>query len=899
MESAMKIVDANELIETTRGRDSVSTTTSEEEAIPVKVLSKEFEVAANQQAKRKKKEEDALLRVYCRLRPLGRGEEGGGVEAISKTSVVCLGSKRPGQRMAKEYEFSRVFGPEENQAQIYVETTRPLVDALFKGQSSLIFAYGVTNAGKSYTIMGSGESERSGLLPRALDDILRRAEDDGYSVSLSFIEIYNDQVFDLMDKPPAATHSHRQVSNFRAWGRGGITSTQPAWGGARGDGRRALRVKDLHTRMEVSNLSSANVLSVSHGVALARAAEAQRKTASTGLNATSSRSHAICQIELRTKDSGPLDSPYSQLNIVDLAGSERAERTGASGAAQKEANHINQSISQLMRCLRALKDRSTKDVVPWRDSKLTYLFQYLLAPGPPPTDNTITSFSEEGTSSPPKVVMIVNVSPSANDRNESAFALANAANAKTVAIRPQANFSTTTNTATTTIEYDRNGRRVVIDANAADSRKRKADKSTEQLQRDDCIKNMNAPPLPPRPTESNNQREEQFYRQKALALEAAVTQLEAKLAMTEAQVAQVEQEVRTECAEEMANTIAMIQKDYTRRLRARSSVALGANLPLLAEEDDDAISNLQDDDDFDNNDLDKEEEDNDAISNKRQKLGDFASKLEASARKDRHRSALEAYVESLEEQVEETEAELQRVRNQWTAQVKALKSRLQNAGLDLDAIDDDELDDEVLDRRATQQQDRNRDPFAERGSPTPPLQKQQIVDTGFFEKNNSLIDTLNKLDAVCAASVADAASTRHSLTILETELFDTKALLFTVKAELATATNRADIAERSLAQAKKQKQQATNELNRASVIYADAADSRHDAPSDVAPPPPPAQRRKSPSRSPNRAPLKENSPRRAIPERKVKTVVETFDARARAIMDERLARAKAQQLRLP
>ncbi|KAJ1448487.1 kinesin motor domain-containing protein, partial [Pelagophyceae sp. CCMP2097] len=120
-----------------------------------------------------------------------------------------------------------------------------------------------------------------------------------------------------------------------------------------------------------------------------------------------------------------------QLMLVDLAGSERIERTGAqaTGEQQKEANHINQSVSRLMHCLRVLRDKQAPSaqlsaVVPWRESKLTHLFQNHLAPS--------------NGSPAARVAMIVNVSPSAADHAESCYVMGNAASAKAVAVRAAA-----------------------------------------------------------------------------------------------------------------------------------------------------------------------------------------------------------------------------------------------------------------------------------------------------------------------------------------------------------------------------------------------------------------------------------------------------------------------------
>ncbi|KAJ8609409.1 hypothetical protein CTAYLR_009081 [Chrysophaeum taylorii] len=591
-ESAMRSVPGDQIYEAAQGRESFES--CEEDGIPVKVLSKAFDVAAMGPPPTTKApaapEDEEALRVFCRMRPLGARETAGPIGALDATTVRAT-LQRHRSASAKDFSFTHVFDAEASQEEVYGRTTAPLVDALFEGRSGLLFTYGVTNAGKSYTMMGTGEEPlRAGILPRALGAVLERAQATNDCVCMSFLEIYNENVYDLMDKASATAPT--------AW-----AST------AR---RRALRLKDLGNRMEVNNLSSVRVTTIAQGLALARAAEAQRKTAATGLNATSSRSHSICQLEVRsTFEAVHRSQPKAQMMLVDLAGSERVDRTGATGPMQKEANHINQSVSRLMHCLRVMRENQNNgtSVVPWRDSKLTHLFQYLLAPS--------------NAAKKARVSMIVNVSPSIDDLQESVFVMGNAASAKAVAIRQQP--APQHRAATAPARYDRNGRRVVaaaavsaaVSAEDQPRLKRPADKPVEALERE---------------TTSTARGSESSTASHIAALDAQIAQLTEALATAREQLGYVEQDVRKECAEEMARTIEEIQQDYARRLRARSTT-------------------------FDNN--------------KR-----FKTALCRSARKEQTRADLEQYIEDLEEQFEETEAELERVRAEKDKEVRALKKQL-------------------------------------------------------------------------------------------------------------------------------------------------------------------------------------------------------------------------------
>ena len=807
--------------------------------------------------------------------------------------------------MPKDYVFTRVFDQSCGQSEVYAATAAPLVKKIFDGTSGLVFCYGVTNAGKSYTVMGTGEDERAGLLPRALKDVLTKADETGHSVSLSFFEIYNDYIYDLMDRPLASSSSS---SVF-----GGAQSTTSRYhrGGAPQQ-RRALRLKDRDTRMEVNLLSSVPVASVSHGVALARAAEARRRTTATGLNSASSRSHAVCQIDLHLSphsaspfaDSAKGDStmkpscpdlhlaPVAQLMIVDLAGSERGDRTGASGvgATQREANHINQSISQLMRCLRGLRERS-QDIIPWRESKLTHLFQYLLSP----TSESCAA-----------VAMIANVSPSVDDHAESVHALANATRARTVSIHGRQ--PTIQPRGTGPDHYDRNGRRVVTTTNNNNNND-SSNNNNNSSSHNNSSNHVVAPSVaaaaaggdkaapsggalaaPPRhqatrttatttaqplqeresshqpaaaPAEgvdrkrkaessSDELRRESMNQRPSEDQAAEVAELRARLAETQEQLVQVEQLVRTECAEEMQKTIESIQADYTRRLRARSSVAF--QLPLLAEEN--SVDDEQPDDHESHADAPPEEEATSSsspwhkedeqrprrqqlleaeeaaskIMSKRQKRqGEkFAAAIAASARKGERREELASYIENLETRLEEAEAELVRVRAKADEQCAQLKAKLAAAGMPANLMgceeeeeEEDEEEEEGANRRTTQ------------------VKQRRMTAT---TQTAVLSRILQELDA--ARADAAAWKTLHSEATRQRR-----------DAENYHNNNSNYTRGRSGAPDSGAPNSGLSADHRASKIYADALATNAPADEPNVPPPPPGSRRKSPHQPP-RSPLK-------------------------------------------
>lgn len=366
----------------------------------------------------------------------------------------------------KEFEFNQVFGPDTSQEDIYQTTAVPLVEGMFPrddinrvgdkilGQSALLFSYGITNAGKTFTIMGkerkpingskdaANVQEYDGIIPRAMEHILTKIDELNkrvtanrvkYSLTMSYLEIYNEDIYDLLPKssPSAGSKFGRHLGVF--------------------DNDRKLQIRDLRNgNIHVKGLAKYKVSSLAQGLQLAQTAMSKRHTSSNNINSDSSRSHSICQFELiaspvvqeKGDDNTSIateaseyctdDDSVASSNtkpktvrfwVVDLAGSERSKRTGtfSRSTRQKEASLINSSLMNLMTCLRALKKNQssnhTRTMVPFRDSKLTHLFM-----------GHLTGLSASRTS------MIVNVNPSVADFDETQHVLSYAVHARSVRI---------------------------------------------------------------------------------------------------------------------------------------------------------------------------------------------------------------------------------------------------------------------------------------------------------------------------------------------------------------------------------------------------------------------------------------------------------------------------------
>ncbi|XP_068514656.1 kinesin-like protein KIF17 isoform X4 [Anas acuta] len=277
--------------------------------------------------------------------------------------------------------------------QIYNEVAYPLVEGVTEGYNGTIFAYGQTGSGKSFTMQGVVDpSTEKGIIPRAFEHIfesIQCAENTKFLVRASYLEIYNEDVRDLL--------------------------------GA--DTKQKLELKEHPEKgVYVKGLSLHTVHSVVQCERIMEMGWRNRAVGYTLMNKDSSRSHSIFTIhmEICTIDERGQDHlRAAKLNLVDLAGSERQSKTGATGERLKEATKINLSLSALGNVISALVDGRCKHI-PYRDSKLTRLLQDSLG------GNT-------------KTLMIACLSPADNNYDESLSTLRYANRAKNIKNKPSIN----------------------------------------------------------------------------------------------------------------------------------------------------------------------------------------------------------------------------------------------------------------------------------------------------------------------------------------------------------------------------------------------------------------------------------------------------------------------------
>lgn len=294
----------------------------------------------------------------------------------------------PNKKRVKDqtFMFDRVYDENTTQGEVYESTTRNLLDSVMDGYNATVFAYGATGCGKTHTITGT--TQQPGIIFLTMQELFERigdrSEDKVTELSLSYLEIYNETIRDLL------------VPSDR---KGGLM----------------LR-EDANQTVSVSGLSTHHPQNVQEVMDIIMRGNELRTMSPTEANATSSRSHAVLQINVAQKDrNADIHEPHTMatLSIIDLAGSERASATKNRGERLIEGANINKSLLALGSCINALCDPRKRNHIPYRNSKLTRLLKFSLG------GNCRT-------------VMIVCVSPSSHHFDETQNTLRYANRAKNI-----------------------------------------------------------------------------------------------------------------------------------------------------------------------------------------------------------------------------------------------------------------------------------------------------------------------------------------------------------------------------------------------------------------------------------------------------------------------------------
>ncbi|EPS66832.1 hypothetical protein M569_07942, partial [Genlisea aurea] len=308
------------------------------------------------------------IRVYCRIRPLsGQSMSLSTVEVVDEQTITIRASAKYGKGK-RSFTFNRVFSPSTSQEEVFTDM-QPLIRSVLDGYNVCIFAYGQTGSGKTYTMSGPGElsEERKGVNYRALRDLFRlselRRERMAYNTSVQMIEIYNEQVRDLL-----ATD--------------GLNKRYPFFFAAAAffffffffDGLITLEIRNGSINgVNVPDANMVSVSSTSEVMNLMNLGIRNRAVGSTAMNDRSSRSHSCVTVHVQGRDLTTGSVLRGCMHLVDLAGSERADKSEAIGERLKEAQHINRSLSALGDVIASLAQKNSH--VPYRNSKLTQLLQ--------------------------------------------------------------------------------------------------------------------------------------------------------------------------------------------------------------------------------------------------------------------------------------------------------------------------------------------------------------------------------------------------------------------------------------------------------------------------------------------------------------------------------------------
>ncbi|XP_033072227.1 kinesin-like protein KIF13A isoform X11 [Trachypithecus francoisi] len=350
---------------------------------------------------------DTKVKVAVRVRPMNRRElelntkcvvemEGNQTVLHPPPANTKQGERKPPKVFAFDYCFWSM--DESNttkyagQEVVFKCLGEGILEKAFQGYNACIFAYGQTGSGKSFSMMG--HAEQLGLIPRLCCALFKRIsleqnESQTFKVEVSYMEIYNEKVRDLLD--PKGSRQSLKVREHKVLG-------------PYVDGLSQLAVtsfEDIESLMSEGNKS--------------------RTVAATNMNEESSRSHAVFNIiitqTLYDLQSGNSGEKVSKVSLVDLAGSERVSKTGAAGERLKEGSNINKSLTTLGLVISSLADQAAgkgkNKFVPYRDSVLTWLLKDNLG------GNSQTS-------------MIATISPAADNYEETLSTLRYADRAKRI-----------------------------------------------------------------------------------------------------------------------------------------------------------------------------------------------------------------------------------------------------------------------------------------------------------------------------------------------------------------------------------------------------------------------------------------------------------------------------------
>ncbi|XP_078395729.1 kinesin-like protein KIF15 isoform X1 [Cetorhinus maximus] len=301
------------------------------------------------------------IKVYVRVRPPAKKTElftdgdQGLCLAVTSSNTICLSSKPE----PKIFTYDHVADMDTTQEAVFSAVARGIIESCMNGYNGTIFAYGQTGSGKTFTMLGPSDDSENfthnlrGVIPRSFEYLFylinrekeKAGEGKNFLCKCSFIEIYNEQIFDLLDPASSGLFLRENIKT-------------------------GVFVEGVVEQVVTSAAEAYQVLSMGWR---------NRSVASTSMNRESSRSHAVFTVIIQSKENinNLVNIRTSQLNLVDLAGSERQKDTHAEGLRLKEASSINRSLSCLGHVIMGLVDvaNGKNRHICYRDSKLTFLLR--------------------------------------------------------------------------------------------------------------------------------------------------------------------------------------------------------------------------------------------------------------------------------------------------------------------------------------------------------------------------------------------------------------------------------------------------------------------------------------------------------------------------------------------
>ena len=341
------------------------------------------------------KDRSESVKVVVRCRPLGNKEMEEQRECIVNVDMNANFIQVYNPQNIKEiksFTFDHTYDWRATQQLIFNQTALPILESIMEGYNGTIFAYGQTGTGKTYTMEGNDNETDKGIIPRSIDWIFNNIKNypaQQFLVRVSFVEIYNEEVRDLLSKVK----------------------------------RQKLNVREKDKVFYVENVTIIQAENSKMTLDIMKAGRVNRATGATKMNPGSSRSHSIFSITVEsstTDEAGEAHYKVGKLNLVDLAGSERQSKTESTGERFVEATKINLSLTCLGSVINKLVSGKKNEYIPYRDSKLTMLLQDSLG------GNT-------------KTVMIANVGPADYNYDETLNTLWYASRAKKIKNKPRIN----------------------------------------------------------------------------------------------------------------------------------------------------------------------------------------------------------------------------------------------------------------------------------------------------------------------------------------------------------------------------------------------------------------------------------------------------------------------------